>query len=355
MIPKSRAQLIELVREKLATCVKCGACHAFCPVFLESRREGAGMRGKLALLQAWLEGRSIPEDQLSSAIGGSLDCFACRAACANAVDIPAILPIARMLLSPGLLERWTESSQEYGDASRAGISRADTPIFLVATSTKGDDIAPDLCNKLSRGGLSLSPFPALSEQPPNRFSFDPIGLGVWGNALLQALHSQPPSKLVVSDPSWLFQARLLETLYILSDDEKDLLKRICDLSGFLNDAPYSSDAPKRRGWTWHDPCISARVLGIKAQPRRLLSRLLEQPLIETTVDGACCGARGAIDPAVAGIASNKLQERVEQLCKPGVDGVVTSCSLCATRLSEPLAKRGILLRTLPEFLLEDHG
>ena len=40
---------------QIRECVKCGACQAHCPVYLENRREGDVARGKIALAAALLD------------------------------------------------------------------------------------------------------------------------------------------------------------------------------------------------------------------------------------------------------------------------------------------------------------
>lgn len=446
MIPRTRAQLMDLLREKLSTCVKCGACHAFCPVFHEQRCEGSGMRGKLALLQAWIAGRDFPPAELLSAISGSLDCFACRASCANAVDIPMILPVARLLLTPGMLDRWAAMA---GSASVAEVAHKEPShdVIVIATDPTGTDVSAQLSNALASMNCSAknenslqrsqaysskqvghfsgeishpirrnlfsnsdissqqsppcppiqvalpandainssltqdrvpsketsasagAPHQTRMDSPsskertfvavdvplsavPCRFTFDPMLLDSWGRWLFSVFTDHSPENLVVSDPTWLFHLRLLETLYLFSDVEMNFAKRVMDLSGFLCTAPFEADRKIEGSWTWHDPCFAARTLGIKAQPRKLLSRLLKSPLVETAVEGACCGAKGDVDATIAPVGDRLLRQRIDQLSRPGITGVVTSCSICAKRLEGPLRERGIVLKTLAEFLVE---
>ena len=423
MIPRSREQLTALLREKLSTCVKCGACHAFCPTFLERRHEGAGMRGKLALLQAWVAGRDFPPADLLAAIEGNLDCFACRAACANAVEIPVILPIARLLLDSNLWARWSALSKPVvngpavtGQDAQVGSSfsevglqstvsrcrteekRADHPgigqiassaSLLAMTETMVLIVAPGerpaalalkafLANRTAAlekpragggtgdesgggtggeasGEAGAGTVEILVAKVPCRFRFDPPALDAldaWGRNLLATLATRSPAQVVVADPTWIFQARLFENLYFLSDEERSLLARLVDLGSFFAGRSLDGCAPREGTWTWHDPCFAARALGIRAQPRKLLSRLIRQPLVETAVEGACCGGKGAFDPGLAPIADRLLAQRVEQLARPGITGVVTSCPTCVARLAEPLRRRGVACRTLIDLLAE---
>ena len=47
----SLAKSLMVLDDKLASCMKCGFCQAFCPVFDETGEEGDVTRGKIALVE----------------------------------------------------------------------------------------------------------------------------------------------------------------------------------------------------------------------------------------------------------------------------------------------------------------
>ncbi len=152
MKPKPAADLWQILRDQLSACVKCGACLAFCPLYTQERREGASMRGKIALLQAWLifhgeglptvrprgepdrppalgetgpspsppgrqgnrpdscpiGGRRLPAGDLREALSFCTGCQSCRAVCPNGVDTNLVTLLGRLLLPKNPLQALRE-------------------------------------------------------------------------------------------------------------------------------------------------------------------------------------------------------------------------------------------------------
>lgn len=226
------------------------------------------------------------------------------------------------------------------------------PDMLLIVGPDGEPAALTLKTFLDNRGAGSGTVKLLVADAPCRFPFEPLVLDSWGRHLLATLADGSFATIVVADPVWLFQARLLGNLYFLSDDERSLLGRMVDLGAFLCERAFDAVSVREGTWTWHDPCFAARVLGIKSQPRKLLSRLTRQPPVETAVEGACCGGKGRFEPELAPIADRLLGQRVTQLARSGITGVVTSCDICAGRLKKPLGERGIACRTLIDFVAE---
>ncbi|NTW58532.1 MAG: (Fe-S)-binding protein, partial [Nitrospirae bacterium] len=53
----SSTTTLEQYRRDIARCVRCGACSTVCPSFLADRRESRSPRGRMALIEAVLDGK----------------------------------------------------------------------------------------------------------------------------------------------------------------------------------------------------------------------------------------------------------------------------------------------------------
>ncbi len=78
-----------------ATCVRCGACMAVCPLYRVTGREGAVARGKLTLWELFREGRLTSPEALRDLLEFCLLCGACADKCAVGLAVPELVKEAR--------------------------------------------------------------------------------------------------------------------------------------------------------------------------------------------------------------------------------------------------------------------
>ena len=81
--------------EEIFKCIRCGACRAVCPTFGEELSEIAVARGRMALVEAVMEGDLSLTDAFEKAVFHCAMCGACKAGCPSGVDVPAIMEAAR--------------------------------------------------------------------------------------------------------------------------------------------------------------------------------------------------------------------------------------------------------------------
>ncbi len=86
---------LNLLRDELNKCVRCGTCRSVCPVFWIIGRETASARGKLALIQSYLKGEINLSETYLKHIKECTLCGACKANCPNGVNTTGIISAAR--------------------------------------------------------------------------------------------------------------------------------------------------------------------------------------------------------------------------------------------------------------------
>lgn len=90
-----RFREINRFRDDLETCMKCGFCTYWCPVYQEEKVEGASARGKNMLIRSVLEGRLEFTDELADKISRCTLCMACTENCPAKAKIPPVVIAAR--------------------------------------------------------------------------------------------------------------------------------------------------------------------------------------------------------------------------------------------------------------------
>ena len=85
--------------DKLAACMKCGFCQAFCPMYMTTRIEGDLTRGKIALVEN-LAHRIIEDPEaVNEKLSRCLLCGSCQANCPSGVKTTDIFLEARAIVA----------------------------------------------------------------------------------------------------------------------------------------------------------------------------------------------------------------------------------------------------------------
>ena len=96
--------------DHVVTCGKCGFCQPTCPIFRATGREGHVARGKLALYQNIIEGRTEIGPDARDAFSNCLLCRACTENCFSSVRTDQVVISFRHAYAQrfgrGLLQRW---------------------------------------------------------------------------------------------------------------------------------------------------------------------------------------------------------------------------------------------------------
>jgi L-lactate dehydrogenase complex protein LldE len=124
--------------------------------------------------------------------------------------------------------------------------------------------------------------------------------------------------------------------------------RTHELSAFLVNVLGVEDvgASFRGRVTWHDACHGLRDLGIKSEPRRLLSRVRGAELVELANAEACCGFGGTFSVKYPEVSVAIVDHKVDAIEQAGVDAVVSADASCLMQIGGRLSRRGSTVRAM---------
>ena len=90
-------KIIKELEDSIVKCTKCGLCQSVCPVFLELGHESSVARGKIALVEALIQGRLKLTSTLAERIRCCLLCGTCVESCPSGVRVDYIVSKARAI------------------------------------------------------------------------------------------------------------------------------------------------------------------------------------------------------------------------------------------------------------------
>lgn len=92
--------------------------------------------------------------------------------------------------------------------------------------------------------------------------------------------------------------------------------------------------------TYHDSCHLVRGLGIRDQPRKLLSHVEGLQLVEMKDSDVCCGFGGTFSLNYPEISTALVDEKIDNILASGAD-VVTGCDVsCLMNVQGRISRRG---------------
>jgi L-lactate dehydrogenase complex protein LldE len=128
----------------------------------------------------------------------------------------------------------------------------------------------------------------------------------------------------------------------LSKDVEALSKRTYELTDFLFNVIKLERIPGQypATVTYHDSCSGLRELGVKQQPRALLSKVPNLQIKELATPEQCCGFGGTFAVKYAGISSRIADQKCDDIAATGVDAVVLGDLGCMLNIEGRLRRRG---------------
>ncbi len=127
-----------------------------------------------------------------------------------------------------------------------------------------------------------------------------------------------------------------------------LAARTHELSGFLVRVLGITDvgASFEGRVTWHDACHGLRDLGLREEPRALLSRVQGLELVETRSCDTCCGFGGTFSVKYPEISTAILDQKLQAVEEAGVRAIVSGDASCLLQIGGRLARCRSPIRTI---------
>ena len=121
-----------------------------------------------------------------------------------------------------------------------------------------------------------------------------------------------------------------------------LAAKTYELTDFLVRVAKLTDVPGRfeGSVTYHDSCSGLRELGVKRQPRALLSKVKGLSLSEMNEPETCCGFGGTFAVKFGGISTRIVDVKCERITAAKADAVVLGDLGCMLNIEGRLRRRG---------------
>ena len=378
-------------REEISRCVKCGACHAVCPAFLRERVESLSPRGRMALVQAVLDGKlrvsAIFKDRLATCTG----CLACESACPSGVPVTKIIQaakeqalqesgagiintaIAEVVKHPALFRTAAWFAPLFLHYARGHYVRKGIPADRLPGETQVFHAAAVRSKKKGlKGTVAFFPGCAVEHFQPeigkatksvlNKIGYDviiPDDLKCCGRPLLSLGDSRSAAELAEHNS---IQFAKLEGVTIVTacascsltfkKEYPRLLPPgsspvVLDIHEFLATRIREAGlAPLPKTVTWHDPCHLGRGQGLSKTARDILSAVPGLTLVEMRNADRCCGFGGVMRMTHRDLSDGIAENKAKNIVATGVSTVVTGCPGCRLQIADSLR------RTAPDIEIE---
>ena len=150
-------------------------------------------------------------------------------------------------------------------------------------------------------------------------------------------------ELFADDPNWLPRANALAA-------------KTFELTSFLVDVLGVTSVKARYDGsvTYHDSCSGLRELGVKTQPRLLLTSVEGLELVEMNESDVCCGFGGTFAVKYGDISNAIVEKKVEKIAEAGVPTVLAGELGCLMNIAGKLSRNGepVVARHVAEILAD---
>jgi Fe-S oxidoreductase len=333
---------IKTMREAIMQCMRCGFCRAVCPVFEETKIESAVARGKLAILEAIIEGSLEPTEGATMRIFQCTTCRNCYVECPAGVEVDRIIQRARVDLAESFpcpaFERITanilERGNPYGEEMLKNIGDSSALAYFPGCTTifRTPEIADSTLEILKKTGQD---FRVLRESCCGSILFR-IGRKKEREQLMEK-NLEALSGVDTLLVSCVGCYRTFKVDYGNSLEERGT--KVVHLAEFLNgliEEGKMDFSPLKVRMTYHDPCHLGRHPGVYEEPRKVLASIPGVELVEmerNRENARCCGAGGGMASGFKELAAKISRRRVEDALETGAAILTSACPFCYLNLS----------------------
>jgi glycolate oxidase iron-sulfur subunit len=406
--------LLKQIDDQLVACMRCGMCQAVCPLYGETGLEAHVARGKIALLECLADEVIKDPAGVKDRLDTCLLCGACEANCPSGVKTMDIFLKARAFLTGyyGLppvkraIFRGLLKNPRLFDSVMTIASKFQGIFTRPVNDAIGSSCARVFSNLL--GGRHFAPLATTSlhaSQPERDAPRGPAGLKAAffygcvvdkmfpriGEAILKVCDHHgvgvymPHGQACCGIPALssgdrnTFEALVAANMALFGDHDFDVLVTPCatctstikkiwplmatglpestrfkirelsekvkDISQFLIEdvgvsAPVGAIGGKEVTVTYHDPCHLKKSLGISAEPRALIAANPHYRLIEMEGADSCCGSGGSFTLQHYDLSKRIGKHKRDNIVATGASVVATSCPACMLQIGDMLSQAG---------------
>ncbi len=139
---------------------------------------------------------------------------------------------------------------------------------------------------------------------------------------------------------------LLEGDTKYAEPARELAARTYELTEFLVDVLGVADIPARYDGicAYHDGCSGLRELGVRDQPRALLSGIEGLEVRELPGREVCCGFGGTFSVKYSDISNHMVAEKTAEILESGANVVLAGDLGCLFNIAGKLSREGVGVR-----------
>jgi heterodisulfide reductase subunit D len=340
-------------------CASCGNCTLVCPVFHELKWESYGPRGKLHIVKSIMEGEGEFSQDFAHKIFLCNLCEHCTSVCTTGISLDRFWEVTRvevrergMLPAPARFV--LKSVKERGDIMWMGsadrllwmediqetvkdriLKKAKVAYFLgcnVALKSQIHDVARSMVRIMEYAGVDYT---LLGDKEvccgaPLSWAGNLKDVNEMAERNLKTIRELGVETVVFSCPSciqtWSEYSRSLK-----DSDEIELLTASQFINRLIREKRLRFEEQPMITTTFHDPCISARVLKVTDEPREIIDVIPGVYNVEMNPSGQntrCCGAHGLLDVIDPVLSSRIAERRLRDVTVTPASRLVTECPRC---------------------------
>ncbi len=378
-------------------CVKCGYCIPHCPTYGLSADEGESPRGRIALIQALIQGE-VDSQRLHDHLDSCLACRACELACPSGVHYGEMITAVRALQAHSGRASGQLNRHILDLLARTPYKQLLSKLVRIYQKIGASRLASRLGNKTIRHLNGLLPpqidtSPWMESYPASGDAIGRVGLftgcigRITDRAALDAtirvlnhigfevvvptdqcccgamhLHSGDDAQAasLARQNCDAFSKYELEAIvgvasgcgsHLMEYEKEDVFlpAPILDISSFLCNQPSIRDLKLHslsKRVAVHTPCSMKNVLKSESDPYRLLQQIPDINLFPLPENGLCCGAAGHYILTHQASADALRADKILGLKSSRAEILVTSNTGCSLHMAAGIRAEGMEVEVL---------
>jgi heterodisulfide reductase subunit D len=340
-------------------CASCGNCTLVCPVFKELKWESYGPRGKLRIVKSIQEGEGEFGEDFARRVFLCNLCEHCTSVCTTGISLDRFWEVARaevrkrglmpspaqfvldsvksrgniMWMEPSDRLIWMEDIEEIVKERILKTAKvAYFPGCNIALKTQLHDVAKSMIKIMEYAGVDYT---LLADKEvccgaPLGWAGNLEDINEMAEKNLETILNLGVETVVFSCPSCI-QTWKEYSKYVKEENNLQLLTASQFIRGLLREKRLKFEEQPMVTVTFHDPCISARVLNATEEPREIIDDIPGVYNVEMTPSKEhtrCCGSHGLLDVVDPVLSSKIAEKRLRDVTVTPATRVVTECPRC---------------------------